>query len=390
MELLENPIQEYAWGSRTVLAELLGHPAPTARPQAELWVGAHPSASSLLRGGHSLAEHIAADPGAVLGPATAAAYGARLPFLLKVLAVARPLSLQVHPDPDQARRGFAAEQERGVPVDAPDRSYRDGRAKPEILCAVTDFAALCGFQDPGSSAALLDSLDIPALDPVVAALIRADLRTAVELLLTWPEAGRAGLVAEVTARSPYDWHAEPARLYPADMGVIVALLMNHVRLAPGQALFVPPRQPHAYLGGVGVELMGNSDNVLRAGLTPKHVDVGELLSVAAFESARPTVLAPVHRDDGGADYPAPAAEFRLSRYTVGADTGAGHLLLSAGGPQLLLCLDGEVTLRGDTELRLRRGSAVFAGYGGPPLSLAGSGVVYRATTNPHPTGWNER
>ncbi|MGH3391163.1 MAG: mannose-6-phosphate isomerase, class I, partial [Actinomadura sp.] len=166
--------------------------------------------------------------------------------------------------------------------------------------------------------------------------------------------------------------------YPADMGVIVALLMNHVRLAPGQALFVPPRQPHVYLGGVGVELLANSDNVLRAGLTPKHVDVGELLSVAAFEAARPTVLGPVDRDDGAVDYPAPTPEFLLSRYTVDGD----QAVLPAEGPQLLLCLDGEVTLRGDTELRLRCGGAVFAGHGGPPLSLAGSGIVYRATTNP--------
>jgi mannose-6-phosphate isomerase len=389
MELLENPIQEYAWGSHTVLAELLGRQAPTARPQAELWIGAHTSASSLLRDGRSLAAYIAADPEAALGPAVAAAYGARLPFLLKVLAVAQPLSLQVHPDRGQARRGFAAEQERGVPLDAPDRNYKDSWPKPEILCAVTEFAALCGFQETERSAELLDSLRIPALEPVVATLVRADPRTAVELLLTWPAADRAGLVAEVTARSPYDWHAELARRFPGDLGVIVALLMNHVRLAPGQALFVPPRQPHVYLGGVGVELLANSDNVLRAGLTPKHVDVGELLSIAAFEPTRPALLAPVPvpGDGGRADYPAPVAEFLLSRYVVDADLDGGQARLPADGPQLLLCLDGKVTVHGDADLPdlpLGRGGAVFAPHGGPPLTLTGSGVVYRASTNPRP------
>jgi mannose-6-phosphate isomerase len=389
MELLENPIQEYAWGSHTVLAELLGRPTPTARPQAELWIGAHPSASSLLRDGRSLAAHIAADPEAALGPAVAATYGARLPFLLKVLAVAQPLSLQVHPDRGQARHGFAAEQERGVPIDAPDRNYKDSWPKPEILCAVTEFAALCGFQETGRSAELLGSLHVPALDPVMAALVRGDLRTAVELLLTWPDDGRAGLVAEVTARSPYDWHAALARRYPGDLGVIVALLMNHVRLTPGQALYVPPRQPHAYLGGVGVELMANSDNILRAGLTPKHVDVAELLSIAALEPTRPALLAPVPVPGDGcrADYPAPVAEFLLSRHVVDAELDGGQALPPADGPQLLLCLDGKVTVHGDAEppeLPLGRGEAVFAGHGGPPLALTGSGVVYRASTNPHP------
>ncbi|MGH3379926.1 MAG: mannose-6-phosphate isomerase, class I, partial [Actinoallomurus sp.] len=330
-----------------------------------LWIGAHPAAPSRLRSGTPLGEAITADPEATLGPASVAAFGPRLPFLLKVLAVAEPLSLQVHPDRDQAERGFAAERAR---EGDPARNYKDDWPKPEILCALTDFHALCGWRDPRESAESLAA--IPALRPVVDLLRAGDLRGAVEMILTWPSP--KDVVAEVLGSpEPY---ASLAVKYPGDMGVIVAMLLNEVRLLPGQALYVPPRRPHAYLSGTGVELMAGSDNVLRAGLTPKHMDVPELLSVVSFEPGEPDVIEPAEERPGEETYPAPAPEFRLSRLDA-----ARHPVLRAAGPQLLLCAEGDVRVNRDTEaFDLRRGDAVFVEHDGGPIHVEGTGTLFRA------------
>lgn len=362
VQRLDTAIQEYAWGSRTVLAEFLGRPAPSERPQAELWIGAHPAAPSRLATGRPLGEHIAADPRAALGPEALAAFGPRLPFLLKVLAVAAPLSVQVHPDHEQAERGFAAET---APPGDPARSYRDSWPKPEVLCALTGFDALCGIRRDGAGALG----GVPSLRPVAALLDRGEHTEAVRALLTWPEPERAVAEAAAVAPEPY---ASLAERYPGDMGVLVAMLLNHVRLAPGQALYVPPRVPHCYLGGTGIELMAASDNVLRAGLTAKRVDVPGLLAVASFEPAPPHVVEPVRRERESV-YPTPAAEFRLSRVEPPA-------VLPAGGPQLLLCLDGAVgACRDGQVIELRRGEAAFVAHRGGPIALTGTGAVVRAS-----------
>jgi mannose-6-phosphate isomerase len=365
MQLLDNPIQEYAWGSHTVLARFLDRPAPTEAPQAELWIGAHPAAPSRLTSGEPLDAVIAADPEGTLGPASVAAFGPRLPFLLKVLAVAEPLSLQVHPDREQAERGFAAET---TPADDPSRNYKDDWPKPEILCALTDFHALCGWRDPAESAEALAG--VPSLSPVTELLRAGDIRSAVEKILTWPSPKET--VAETAAVIPDPYRSLAAK-YPADMGVVVAVLLNEVRLLPGQALYVPPRRPHAYLSGTGVELMAGSDNVLRAGLTPKHVDVPELLSVASFDPAPAEPLDP-ERHPGEAVYATPAPEFRLSRVDA-----ARNPVLPSSGPQLLLCTDGEAHLTRDGRvLQLRRGQAAFAEHRGGPIQVTGTGALYRA------------
>lgn len=352
MERLANPIQEYAWGSRTALAEFLGRPAPSTRPQAELWIGAHPAAPSRLGSGRPLGEHIAADPEAALGPEAVAAFGERLPFLLKVLAVAEPLSLQVHPDRGQAERGFAA-----------GRGYADSWPKPEILCALSDVHALCGIRDDFAK----PLAGVPSLKPVAGLLADGQVTAAVRALLTWPEPEKA--VAEAATAEPY---ASLAARHPGDMGVVVAMLMNQVRLAPGQALFIPPRVPHTYLSGTGVELMAASDNTLRAGLTAKRVDVPELLAVASFEPAPPCVVEPGRRGREGV-YATPAEEFRLSRIEAPAS-------LAAGGPQLLLCADGAVRLRRDGQaIELARGEAAFAAHRGGPIEISGDGAVFRAS-----------
>src|SRR5919199_409659 len=287
---LTGVVRPYAWGSRTILAKLQGRPVPSEGPEAELWLGAHPGDPSTVTrpdGPISLATLIADDPKGQLGAEAAGEFGSRLPYLMKVLAADAPLSLQAHPDAEHARRAYAAQEA----DPAAPRNYTDPYHKPEMLVALTPLEALCGFRAPDVSAAVLEELDLPRLAPVVAAL-RAGvtgLRDAVRILLTWPADDRPDLVDAVVAaagaqpRSRYaESHAlavELARHYPGDPGVLVALLLNHVRLEPGEAIRMPAGNMHAYLNGASVEIMAASDNVLRGGLTPKRVDVDELLQV---------------------------------------------------------------------------------------------------------------
>ena len=283
MDLLTNAIQPYAWGSRSAIAGLQGR-APSESPEAELWMGAHPSAPSQVErvdsaGPASLLALIEADPDDELGDAVIAAFGPRLPYLLKVLAADRALSLQVHPTPEQARAGYEAEDALGIPVDAPGRNYRDPYAKPELIVALTPFVGLCGFRAARDLADLLDELAVPALKTFAVALAEQDDEAAVRAtlagLLRWPEAERATLVADVVracALQPaqsrfaatYAWTQRVATDYPDDTGVVVMLMLNLVSLAPGEAIFLAPRTLHAYLSGFGVEIMAGSDNVLRA------------------------------------------------------------------------------------------------------------------------------
>ncbi|MFF5483740.1 mannose-6-phosphate isomerase, class I, partial [Streptomyces sp. NPDC012935] len=286
MDRLDNTVRPYAWGSTTALPALLGV-EPTGEPQAEMWMGAHPGAPSRTARG-TLVEVIEADPERELGAATVAKFGPRLPFLLKLLAAGAPLSLQVHPDLAQAKQGYEDEERRGIPVDAGHRNYKDANHKPELICALTEFDGLCGFRDPLRAAALLDALGVDSLKPYVDLLHarpeEAALREVLTAILTADRDAMAHTVAEAAAacdrlggeHAPY---AGIAHHYPGDPGVIAAMLLNHVRLQPGEALFLGAGIPHAYLNGLGVEIMANSDNVLRCGLTPKHVDVPELLRI---------------------------------------------------------------------------------------------------------------
>ena len=371
--LLDNPVRTYAWGSRTVLAKLLGRPVPSAEPEAELWIGAHPTAPSRIAGGPgSLLDRIEADPAATLGTYD------RLPFLLKVLAVDAPLSLQVHPDADQAREGFAREEAGGRPADDPSRSYHDDQPKPELICAITPFEALCGFREPAESADLLQALGIERLRGVVGRLRSGDLRAAVEVLLEWPGDDRQAIIDEiaVACRVPdapeYRQAAALAGRYPGDMGVAISLLLNLITLRPGEGLFVPPRMPHAYLHGTGVEIMAGSDNVLRGGLTPKHVDIPELLTVTDFTPVRPAPRAPLP----SGEYEAPTDRFTLSRQEL---RPGQEIVITEPGPSAVLCLDGEITVTRDAATeKLGRGDAVFVPYEGGPVTLRGEGTTFRA------------
>ncbi|MBV1851368.1 mannose-6-phosphate isomerase, class I [Catellatospora tritici] len=362
MDLLTNPVKDYDWGSTTELPALLG--LPPGRTMAELWLGAHPSGPSTLeRGGrtYTLAEVIGADPVGELGAATVDRFGPRLPFLLKLLSASRALSLQVHPSDEQARQGYARR----------DPHYADASAKPEMVVALTEFSALAGMRQGPQAADLLARLGLPELGPVVAALARGDLTGALDTVLTWPRPARHGLVAAVAAAArglggqDFGATARLADQHPDDPAVLAPLLLRRHTLAPGQALYLPAGVLHTYLGGFAVEVMGASDNVLRAGLTGKPVDVPALLAVTDVSAQPEHVVA----DETGA-YRPHCPQFRLHRLT------GGTLRLTRALPRILLCTRGAVTA-GDS-ITLHAGQSIFLPARHDSLTVSGEGTAYCA------------
>ena len=382
MELIEGVVRHYDWGSLTAIPDLLGRPGD-GEPWAELWLGAAPAAPAVVGArAEPLDRLIAADPVATLGAAAAANYG-RLPFLLKVLAAAAPLSLQAHPSAEHAQAGFAREEAMGIPRDSPQRMFRDGSAKPELICALSPFEALCGFRDPGRTAALLETLDAPALDPLRSRLAARPAPRAGDVF-AWllaldpsPAAGLAESVTEACAAPAADdeWSgpraavAKLGTLHRGDRAVVAALLLNHVVLAPGEALFLDAGCLHAYLGGTAVELMADSDNVVRGGLTSKHVDPDALLEIVDGTASDAAVQRP-EPVGGVVTYRAAAAEFCLRRLEVDGP------LPVAAGPAIWLCTDGCVDAGGTT---LDRGAAAWSGADEPSVALAGRGTVFCAS-----------
>ncbi len=378
MDVLDNPVRSYAWGSRTVIAELLGEPVPSPHPQAELWLGAHPADPSHLVGRDgsrvSLLAAVAADPERLLGRHRNGHWHSTLPFLLKVLAADEPLSLQAHPSGEQAVVGFERENAAGIPLDAPDRNYRDPHHKPELICALTELHALVGFREPTASVRLLNQLDVPELrvyTELLAAQPDADgLRALFTTWITLPQSVLDGLVpalqegsvrlagAEGEFQADARTALELSERYPGDAGVLAALLLNRVVLAPGEALYLPAGNLHSYLSGAGIELMANSDNVLRGGLTPKHVDVPELLRVLDFTAGPPPVRTG-RLEDGWIRYDTPAAEFLLRRW-ASAEPTCGDVAVPGGGPRILLCTAGAALVRSDDRVvELRPGRSLF-------------------------------
>ena len=324
---LHGVIRPYAWGSRTAIPELLGVP-PRDLPAAELWLGAHPDdPAGVPDHDTGLDELIAADPAGLLGGDVVASFGPHLPFMLKVLAAETALSIQVHPDLAQARAGFADEDARGVPRSAPQRNYKDANHKPELLCALTEFDALCGFRTVPETLRLLDALDVDALSEYRTMLAGPDgLRATFTALLE--VADPAALVADVVAGArrldgsgaewadEVGWVVRLAAQFPGDVGAVLSLLLNLVRLGPGEAIFLAAGNVHAYLYGLGVEILANSDNVLRCGLTPKHVDVAELLRITDFRSLKQPRW-PAHEIGAGQRaFEVPVPDFALSVFDL--------------------------------------------------------------------------
>jgi mannose-6-phosphate isomerase len=390
VELLQPVIRPYAWGSRHGIAELQGRPVPSAGPEAELWMGAHPSApSGLALRPTTLDALIAADPVRELGPDCVARFGPRLPFLLKVLSADQALSIQVHPSRAQAEAGFRAENERGLPLGDPARNYVDDWPKPELLFALTPFEVLAGLRAPADAAGILRALAVDPLAPLAAELQSATspqaLAHALAAVLTWPDPKElVGAVVAACAKlaasgGPFAAACaaavREAGHHPGDLGLVAMLLMRHTVLAPGQAVFMPAGGLHAYLRGTGIEVLANSDNVVRAGLTGKHVDVPELLKLLD-----PAVTVPVlparPLAAGVAEFGTPAPEFAL--YV--ADLATEAVILPATGPRIVLCADGAATLRtesGETG-KLPRGESCFVSAADGALHAAGAARLFLA------------
>lgn len=391
---LEGTLRPYAWGSHTAIAAIQQRPYPTSEPEAELWFGAHPASPALLHLGGDrvpLDRAIREAPEAMLGAQAMARFGPQLPFLLKILAIERPLSLQAHPSADQAAQGFQAEQERGVPIDAPQRTYRDGWPKPELLCALSEVDALAGFRDTDATGTLLAELGVDQLgwlrDDLALRGAQA-LGSAVERLLRWPVGDRESLVGAVTAGARNlaggggshaaiaGWIERLGGLHPADPGVVVALLLNLVRLRAGDAIHLSAGNLHAYLCGTAVELMASSDNVLRGGLTPKHVDVDELLEVLDPRPL-PAPQVPATPIPGGQRYPTDAEHFALERLLP----GSGGVAFGSAGPEIVLSLGGTAQVLSDGgSVELPPGQAAFVPAAVARVTVIGDGTVFRATT----------
>lgn len=379
---LVNPVMPYAWGSREAIATLQGRPASDG-PEAELWIGAHPHAPSTLESdGRSLADLIGDAPREVLGDAVIERFGDRLPFMVKVIAAAQPLSLQVHPDDALASAGFAREAASAVDVADPRRCFRDPYAKPEMVLPLSDFDALLDFRPTAGAIGALSSLAAPSVHPLIAAL-RAGAPTG-EIFLRladWPVDDRPSLTAAVRAAASSDqdlaWVVDLADRYPTDPGVVGALLLNRLRLKPGQAFYVSPGTIHAYLRGTVIEVLGCSDNVVRAGLTPKHVAIDQLRPLLRLDSAPPALLETFSISDDEECWRPPRPEFQLSRLRVDGQRVARR----TETPEILLCVGGKVEVSsGDESVSFGSGEAVFVTATARELAFVGQGVIMRATT----------
>ncbi len=397
---LENSIQEYEWGSKTAIAELLGQPSPSPVPQAELWMGAHPKAPSLVLLGNrkvTLQKFIDCSQERVLGAEVSERFSGALPFLFKVIAAAKPLSIQAHPNLAQAREGFARETAQGISLNAFDRSYRDRNHKPEILYALTNFWAMDGFRPFGEMLGLLKRVSFRSIDPSVESLSKTPNRSGLKIffraLMTLSEEKKRGAVDEAVewasnhrdeedaeTSDVREWILRLNREYPGDIGVVCPLILNLLHLQPGDAFFTQAGVLHAYLEGAGIELMANSDNVLRGGLTKKYVDVRELLHILSFEPTHFRKAAVNTPADGVYEYESPAEEFLLSRIFL---RNHNHYEERTNrSVSILLCTEGHVRLRnlGDKkEIVMKKGESVLVAASVGSFRVSGHGVIFKAS-----------
>ncbi|MDO4761591.1 MAG: mannose-6-phosphate isomerase, class I [Corynebacterium sp.] len=392
MLFLSPRTQAYPWGSKTLIAGLRGDSHPSNCPEAELWYGAHPALPSLVDG-VGLDAIIAQDPQYHLGAKVTARHGSRLPFLLKILAADEPLSLQAHPSREQAMEGFERENSLGIDIRAPHRNYRDDNHKPELIVALSRFHAMAGFRPVDETLALFEALDCPELSRYSSMLggeddttQEAELRGLFTTWITIPVAVRKQLIDAIVARAKVmatsvdmypEWMVLTAsnvvdlhRHYPGDVGVLGGLLLNYIILEPGEAIYLDAGNLHAYCRGLGVEIMANSDNVLRGGLTSKHVDVPELVKVLKFEPLDDPRLESNH-----GHFTVPIDEFDLRIVDV---DGASQV--ESSGPRIVLCTSGQVDVRNSNQCEtLHPSQALWVPAGDSDrLDFVGKGQLFLA------------
>lgn len=386
---LSNSVQEYAWGDHHSISELLGIPNLESKPQAELWLGAHPKAPSLvLKGNEKIAldKFISRSPLSTLGEYTKNKFG-ELPFLFKVLAAAKPLSIQAHPNLVQAKIGFDFENKQQVGLDAFNRNYKDDNHKPEIICALTPFYAMNGFRPidqiifnfelisdeffKKQVIMLRENKPAEGLKNIFEAMVRCDEITKKRIITS------ACQVAEINHEVAFEWVMKLNKQYPGDVGVLCPLFLNVVMLQPGEAMFLEAGRLHSYLQGVGVELMANSDNVLRGGLTPKFVDVNELLKILKFEVSNLNILKP----KGFLSekfFPDFVDEFSLS--TIDMSGSTEYEMEQNKKPSILLCIEGSGKFfDGEEFTKFEKGQSFFVPADQPTIKISGVCRIYRAT-----------
>lgn len=386
MQKLINSVQNYAWGSQTALTDLYGIPNPDNLPMAELWMGAHPKSSSKIEDAsgnvRALRDVIEADKTALLGNAVADRFG-ELPFLFKVLCADQPLSIQVHPNKKASELGFAKENAAGIPLDAAERNYKDPNHKPELVFALTPFLAMNAFREfaeivsllqpvAGAHTAIayfLENPDATSLSQLFASLLnmQGDEKSHALAILKTALDSQQG--------EPWQTIRVISEFYPDDSGLFSPLLLNVVKLNPGDAMFLFAETPHAYLQGVALEVMANSDNVLRAGLTPKYIDIPELVANVKFvaKPAADLLTQPV-KNGAELDFPIPVEDFAFSLH----DLSHTETTVAQESAAILFCVEGEAVLsKGEQRLVLKPGESAFIAANESPITISGTGRLAR-------------
>jgi mannose-6-phosphate isomerase len=398
--IMHNTIQEYQWGSKSFISQLMGITNGEEKPQAELWMGAHPKApSKIFYGGEekSLCDLVKESPEQILGSSAASHFSGTFPFLLKIIAIDRPLSIQTHPNKAQAVRGFSRENKKNIPLNAFHRNYRDKNHKPELICALKPLFALKGFRkievilDLFSRIGKLpDELKISHLKDNPN---QQGLKTFFHSLLKMKAIQQKKITNEITAQAQmiessdpvFQWIIRLQQEYPYDVGILSPILMNLVELQPGEAIFIPTGDLHAYLEGAGIEVMANSDNVLRGGLTDKYIDIPELMRTLNFNPCDIEILRPFKTGKHELTYPLEIEEFRLSKITL--KKGDFYLSKTKRNVEIMICLKGNgsiIDLETTDRIELSKGFSIIIPASVKRYELQGNMIIYKASVPPLP------
>jgi len=399
---LENTVQKYDWGSTVELPRLLGKDNPSDEPWAELWMGAHPKAPSIAidisTGARTPLDRLIAEaPSTILGESVARRFGGTLPFLFKILSAEKPLSIQSHPSKRKAEHGFAREEFAGIPIDAPERNYKDPNHKPETVVALTRFEGLRGFRpiaeivqnvktlapddwrrfveqlerDPGKLELSVFFYSVISIaDDEKNKLLAYSHARCERILATESRDGRSG--------KAFAWVLKLMEAYPGDIGALAPLVLNLFELQPGQALNLPAGQAHAYLHGTAAEIMANSDNVLRGGLTRKYMDVPEFISSLSFDSVAIEPQKAVAQTNGFGEYRCDVQDYSIAVAVIKGQIDMGT---RDAVPEILLCTEGSLELEaaGGKRISLPKGASAFVTADEKGYTISGDGTMFRAS-----------